>query len=246
MWRLLLVEDDGAMAGLIADWLSGEGFVVTRCARGDEAIPYALRGTPEGAFDLVVLDVMLPGMSGFDVLRGLRAQGGALARIPILMLTARGEVTDRVVGLELGADDYLAKPFDPRELTARLRAILRRQPDYLAPAVSPSPPSGERVIVDDVQVEVAGRMARQCGLPLALTGAEFDILVVLLRGAGAVLSRETLCRDAFGRKWISSDRAVDMHVSNLRRKLGPLPDGRERLQNVRGAGYVYVRASAEQ
>jgi DNA-binding response OmpR family regulator len=240
MWRLLLVEDDLAMADLISQWLSGEGFAVTQCARGDEALAL-VQGQ---AFDVVVLDVMLPGLGGFDVLRSLRSEGGALARLPIIMLTARGEVTDRVVGLELGADDYLAKPFDPRELTARLRAVLRRQSEPAGQGGEAAPQAaGEKLTVDDMEVEVQARVARQAGQTLPLTGAEFDVLLVLVRRAGTVLSRETLCREAFDRKWMSYDRAIDMHVSNLRKKLGPLPDGRERLQNVRGAGYVYVRAS---
>jgi two-component system response regulator CpxR len=238
MWRLLLVEDDLNMADLISQWLSGEGFVVTHCVRGDEVLGLV----QNQVFDVVVLDVMLPGLGGFDVLRSLRSEGGALARLPIVMLTARGEVTDRVVGLELGADDYLAKPFDPRELTARLRAVLRRQSEPIGEAEPRA--SGEKISVDDMEVEVEARVARQAGQTLPLTGAEFDVLLVLVRSAGTVLSRETLCREAFDRKWMSYDRAIDMHVSNLRKKLGPLPDGRERLQNVRGAGYVYVRASA--
>lgn len=232
------------MADLIVNWLGGEGFCVTCCARGDEALEKARAAT----FDVVILDVMLPGLGGFDVLRRLRGAGDALAAVPVLMLTARGEVTDRVVGLELGADDYLAKPFDPRELTARLRAIMRRNiertpdPTTLV-ATTLVAAAGETIRVDDVEVEVEARIARQNKQILPLTGAEFDVLVVLLRGAGFVTSRETLCRQAFDRKWMSYDRAVDMHVSNLRKKLGLLPDGRERLQNVRGAGYVYVRAT---
>jgi len=233
MKRVLLVEDDPAIAGMIGDWLGGEGFAVAWCARGDEAVAKARE------CDIVVLDVMLPGVGGFEVLRRLRSETDELARLPVIMLTARGDVTDRVVGLELGADDYLSKPFDPRELTARLRAVLRRR-DEAAPG-APLPES-QKLAVDDVEVETAARIARLQGNPLPLTGAEFDVLVVLLRGAGQVLDRDTLCRQAFGRKWTSSDRAVDMHVSNLRRKLGPLPDGRDRLQSVRGAGYVYVRA----
>ncbi len=233
MKRVLLVEDDPAIAGMIGDWLGGEGFAVAWCARGDEAVAKARE------CDIVVLDVMLPGVGGFEVLRRLRSETNDLARLPVIMLTARGDVTDRVVGLELGADDYLSKPFDPRELTARLRAVLRRR-DEAGPG-APLPES-QKLAVDDVEVETAARIARLQGNPLPLTGAEFDVLVVLLRGAGQVLDRDTLCRQAFGRKWTSYDRAVDMHVSNLRRKLGPLPDGRDRLQSVRGAGYVYVRA----
>lgn len=237
MRRLLLVEDDRAIAEMVRDWLEGEGFAVTWCARGDEAVESA-RAEP---FDILVLDVMLPGLGGFDVLRSLRAEGGALARVPVVMLTARGDVTDRVVGLELGADDYLSKPFDPRELTARLRAVLRRHGQDDAGEAGPAV---ERIIVDDLEIEVEARTVRRAGEPLLLTGAEFDVLVVLLRSAGRVLSRETLCREAFDRKWMSHDRAVDMHVSNLRRKLGHWPDGRDRLQNVRGMGYVYARVTA--
>lgn len=234
MKRVLLVEDDPAIAQLVSDWLGGEGFAVSWCDRGDQAVAQAR----ESNCDIIVLDVMLPGVGGFEVLRRLRSEGGALAHLPVVMLTARGDVTDRVVGLELGADDYLSKPFDPRELTARLRAVLRRR-DTNGDALPA--PENQKLAIDDLEVEIAARIARLQGSPLALTGAEFDVLVVLLRGAGQVLDRDTLCRQAFGRKWTSYDRAVDMHVSNLRRKLGPLPDGRDRLQSVRGAGYVYVR-----
>ena len=234
MKRVLLVEDDPAIAQLVSDWLGGEGFAVSWCERGDQAVAQAR----ESGYDIVVLDVMLPGVGGFEVLRRLRNEAGTLAHLPVVMLTARGDVTDRVVGLELGADDYLSKPFDPRELTARLRAVLRRH-DTNGDALPAS--ENQKLAVDDLEMEIAARIARLQGSPLALTGAEFDVLVVLLRGAGHVLDRDTLCRQAFGRKWTSYDRAVDMHVSNLRRKLGPLPDGRDRLQSVRGAGYVYVR-----
>jgi DNA-binding response OmpR family regulator len=233
MKRVLLVEDDPAIAEMVTDWLGGEGFAVAWCARGDEAIAKARD------CDIVVLDVMLPGMGGFEVLRRLRSETDGLARLPVIMLTARGDVTDRVVGLELGADDYLSKPFDPRELTARLRAVLRRHEEAEPNAPLPE---NQKITVDDLEVETAARIARLKGTPLPLTGAEFDVLAVLMRGAGQVLDRDTLCRQAFGRKWTSYDRAVDMHISNLRRKLGPLPDGRERVQSVRGAGYVYVRA----
>lgn len=231
MWRLLVVDDDRAMTNLLADFLGSEGFETHFCTRGDEAI----QRVAVGRYDIAVLDVMLPGMGGFEVLRRLRADG---TKLPVVMLTARGEVTDRVVGLELGADDYLAKPFDPRELAARLRAVLRRQG---GDSSSGSAAQKTLLQIDDVEVDVTARITRREGELLGLTGAEFDILLVFLRHAGQIVPRDTLSREALGRPWTVYDRSIDMHVSNLRKKLGPLPDGRERLQNVRGAGYVYVR-----
>lgn len=236
MWRLLVIDDDRAMANLLADFMAAEGFHTHFCVRGDEA----LERIEVGQFDIAVLDVMLPGMGGFEVLRRLRA---AEVKLPIVMLTARGEITDRIVGLELGADDYLAKPFDPRELAARLRAVLRRQGATTIPTNASSEATLAPFRVDDVEVDGAARVAWRNGELLNLTGAEFDILQVFLRNAGQVLTRDMLSREALGRGWTVYDRSVDMHVSNLRKKLGPLADGRERLQNIRGAGYVYVRTT---
>jgi two-component system response regulator CpxR len=180
----------------------------------------------------VVLDVMMPGRNGFDVLRALRAT----SRVPVLMLTARGEDVDSIVGLELGADDYLAKPCNPRVLVARIRAVLRR-----AEAGTAESAHGEVVGVGDVELDPGSRSVRQHGRPVELTSTEFSVLAALLRRAGEVVSKADLSQAALGRELGRYDRSLDMHVSNLRRKLGPAPGGDERIKTVRGVGYLYTR-----
>ncbi|HWG50308.1 MAG TPA: response regulator transcription factor, partial [Candidatus Acidoferrales bacterium] len=183
-----------------------------------------------GEHALVVLDVMLPGMNGLDVLRKLRATSS----VPVLLLTARGQDVDRIVGLELGADDYLPKPFNPRELVARLRAILRRTTS--AGAGSPAQP----VHVADVELHPESRSISCSGKPVTLTGAEFDLLYTFLRNPGKIISREDLTQAALGRPMSPMDRSIDVHVSNLRRKLGPYNGDQERIKAIRGSGYVYL------
>jgi two-component system response regulator CpxR len=175
---------------------------------------------------------MLPGMHGFDVLRRIRAK----SRIPVLMLTARGDDVDRIVGLEIGADDYLPKPFNPRELVARIRAILRRtQPEE---AVA----GGDRqaLVVGDIEMDTATRAVRRSGQPVELTAVEYDLLERLLRAAGQIAKREELVKEVLGRELSPFDRSIDMHVSNLRRKLGHQLDGMERIKTIRGVGYIYA------
>jgi two-component system response regulator CpxR len=187
-----------------------------------------------GEHALVVLDIMLPGMNGLDVLRKLRAH----SRIPVLILTARGDDVDRIVGLEIGADDYLAKPFNPRELMARIRAILRRT-QLLPPGAS----ALEKVAVGDVDVDPAARVVCRGGEPVELTSVEFSLLEMLLRSAGQVVTREQIAHDVLGRQFFPYDRSIDMHVSKLRRKLGDAPSGGDRIKTIRGVGYVYARPS---
>lgn len=224
MARVLLVDDDAELLALLEEFLRGEGFEVVTAGDGEAG----LKAARERAPDLVVLDVMLPRLGGFDVLRRLREASA----MPVLMLSARGEPVDRIVGLELGADDYLAKPFNPRELAARIRAVLRR---------GRSTRVEERLEVGDVVLDPGARIALRGGVPLDLTGTEFSLLEALLRGAGSVLRREVLFREVLGRRPVPFDRSLDVHVSNLRRKLGPLPDGRERIATVRGVGYQAIR-----
>jgi DNA-binding response OmpR family regulator len=227
--RLLIVDDDPDLCDLVQRYLEVEGFVISAVHSGAEG---SHEGT-SGKYDLIVLDVMLPDMRGFDVLRELRAR----ARTPVLMLTAKGDEFDRVLGLQMGADDYLAKPFSPRELIARIGAILRRsgwQSEQVRPLRPPSIKSG------DLELDLAGHSASKSGKPLHLTSAEFDLLHAFLESPGQVLSREALAERVLGRKFSPFDRSIDLHVSNLRQKLGPQTNGAERIRSVRGVGYLYA------
>ncbi len=223
MPRILLVDDDTELCELLAEYLTTEGFEVAAVHDG----PAALERAPKEHWDAVILDVMLPGMNGFDVLKRLRPVLAA----PVLMLTARGEDTDTVVGLELGADDYVAKPCSPRVLVARLRALLRRQAGESAPAP---------IRVGDLELDPASRRVTVGGRPVELTGAEFNLLALLVRDAGRVVSRDVLAEEGLGRPLQAFDRRIETHMTQIRRKLGPLPDGSARIRTVRGAGYQYV------
>ncbi len=228
--HVLLIDDDVELCQLVAQYLTGEGFVVEPVHDSTHGVEVAL----EGRHDILVLDVMLPGMNGFEVLRRIRPS----SRIPVIMLTARGEEVDKIVGLELGADDYLTKPFSPRELVARMRAVLRRTSAHEPASIS----APESVVVADVELDLGSRSVTRGGLSVELTTVEFDLLAILLRAAGHVVSRERLVAEALGRPFTPLDRSVDTHVSNLRRKLGPGRDGRPRIKSVRGTGYQYVWA----
>jgi two-component system response regulator CpxR len=225
--RVLVVDDDVELCELLARYLGREGFRVECAHDGPSGVDRAVSGEP----DIVVLDVMLPGLNGFDVLRRVRET----SEVPVVMLTARGEDVDRIVGLEMGADDYLPKPFNPRELAARLRAVLRRADSGGGPGSTPP------LEVGDLVVDPGARRVRVGGEEPQLTGVEFELVVTLVRSAGQVVSRDELSRAALGRKASSWDRSLDVHLSNLRRKLGPRPDGSERIKTVRGVGYLYVR-----
>jgi len=223
MDRVLVVDDDAELWQLVARYLAREGFDLDWAATGAAAVERALGQD----YSLIMLDVMLPDTDGFDVLRRVRQR----SRTPVLMLTARGDTLDRIRGLEMGADDYLPKPFDPAELAARIRAILRRSAPPLA--------SPAAVAAGDIEMDGGSRTARRNGTPLNLTTVEFDLLAVLMRAAGNTVSREELVRAVLGREFSPFDRSIDTHVCNLRRKLGPLSDGGERIKGVRGAGYLY-------
>lgn len=217
--RVLLIDDDERLHELLARYLQPQGFSLTHAPDGGRG----LATLAAGAFDVVLLDVMMPGLDGLEVLRRIRV-GSA---IPVIMLTARGDEADRVVGLELGADDYVPKPFGPRELLARLRAVLRR----LRPEAS-----AEHLSAGGIVAEPASRHASFEGRELTLTGLEFDILVVLLRRAGRVVPRNVLLEEA-GRDEVVGERTVDQHISKLRKKLGD-EAGARLIQTVRGVGYV--------
>ena len=227
---LLIIDDDVELCELLTEYLGSAGFRVTAANDPEQGVTRALGG--DQAF--VVLDVMMPGMDGFEVLRRIRARSA----VPVLMLTARGDDVDRIVGLEIGADDYLAKPFNPRELVARIHAILRR-------AATPAPAGpAQRLTVGDVELDTGARLVLCKGQPVELTGAEFMLLEVLLHGAGRVVAREELSQAVLGRRLMPFDRSIDMHVSNLRKKLGPGPGNGERIKTVRSLGYLYVASAA--
>ncbi len=232
MESILIVDDDEELCSLVTRYLKSEGFVADAVYNGLQGAEKALAGQ----YVLVVLDVMLPGANGFDVLRQIRRKSA----VPVLMLTARGDDIDRIVGLEIGADDYLAKPFNPRELVARIRAVLRRT--QATPVAVPES-EAERLRVGDIELDIAGRMVKRSGETIDLTGAEFDLLTILLRNAGQVVTREELVKHVLGRSLTPLDRSIDTLVSNLRRKLGHASDGVERIKSLRGIGYVYTRRS---
>jgi len=228
--HILVIDDDIELCELVIDYLTAEGFQVEQVHQGPQGVDKALSGD----FALVILDVMLPEINGFEVLRRIRAK----ARVPVLMLTARGDDVDRIVGLELGADDYLPKPFNPRELVARIHAILRRTRPATAAEIR-----SEKLAVEDVSLETGSRTAYLRDQQLDLTGVEFDLLYAFLKEPGTVLKREDLVKRILGRELSAFDRSIDMHVSNLRKKLGPKSDGGERIKSIRGVGYLYTRSS---
>ncbi|MBA1236161.1 response regulator transcription factor [Stutzerimonas nitrititolerans] len=223
MSELLLIDDDQELCELLVSWLAQEGFVAHACHDGQSARA-ALRELSPAA---VVLDVMLPDGSGLELLKQLR---GEHPNLPVLMLSGRGEPLDRILGLELGADDYLAKPCDPRELTARLRAVLRRSQPPAAPS---------QLELGDLRYSPARGVASVGDHDVSLTLSEGRILEALLAQAGEPLDKQALAQLALGRKLTLYDRSLDMHVSNLRRKLGPHPDGRPRIIALRNRGYLY-------
>jgi len=227
---VLLVDDDRELCRMLGEYLNPEGFRLTTVHDGDEAL-YALG---RHHFDLIVLDVMLPRLGGLDVLRSLRQKNTT----PVLMLTARGEDIDRVVGLELGADDYLPKPFNPRELVARMRAILRR-----SLLLEPQPGRRDRIDAGPLSLHFASRTASARGQTINLTGAEFRILEVLMQQVGIVVSREQLTRQVLSRRLTPYDRSIDTHISNIRRKLVAVAD-QVSIVNVRRTGYVITVADA--
>ena len=228
MNRILIIDDDEELCELVSEYLTVEGFETVAVYDGETGLQKAL----SGEFDLVTLDVMLPKKNGFDVLRELRQT----SKIPVLMLTARGEDMERIVGLEIGADDYLPKPFNPRELVARLRAILRRTEP---PEIS-APTENDKLTVDDVEVQISARSALRNGEDLNLTSVEFDLLAELLRHAGKVVKKEDLSEKVLERKLSPFDRSLDMHVSNLRKKLGNRGNDAEIIKTIRSVGYIYT------
>ena len=226
--RILLVEDDPRLAEMLSEYLGQAGFGVTVAPLGATA----LERLSEADYDAVVLDLMLPDMDGLDVCRELRARDDT----PVLMLTARGDAIDRIVGLELGADDYLPKPFEPRELLARLRAIVRRR------RVRGAAPGEKALHFGRLEIDTAARAVRLDGKPCELTGYQFDLLVALAKNAGRVLSREFLMDLMKGEELESFDRSIDVHVSRIRAAIEDNPKKPRRVITVRGSGYVFAKA----
>lgn len=222
--HVLLVDDDLELVAMLREFLEAEGFRIDAATDGEDAVSMA----SSGGYDAVILDVMLPGISGIDVLRSIRRT----STVPIIMLTARGDKIDRVVGLELGADDYVPKPCFPRELVARLRAILRRGPMALAEQEART-----RLRLGSLDIDMAARRAMCAGRLLDLTASEFNLLVCLLRSGDKVASKDELTSKALGRPRTSYDRSIDIHVSNLRQKLARVPDGAVAIETIRGIGY---------
>jgi two-component system, OmpR family, response regulator CpxR len=229
MDRILVIDDDMELCALVGEYLEPEGFQIEAVYEGNRGLERALSGDHR----LVVLDVMLPGMNGFDVLRRIRNT----SRIPVLLLTARGEDVDRIVGLEIGADDYLPKPFNPRELVARIRAVLRRTQ---AGEKGPGAAIPEALHVGDIDLDPATRTVLHNGQPVDLTSVEFNLLHVLVREAGRVVTRERLVDEVLSRKFSPFDRSIDMHVSKVRKKLGDSDNGSDHIKTVRGVGYIFA------
>lgn len=226
MSKVLIIDDDEELCELVSEYLGVEGFetsVVNDGASGLEA-------ATSGKYDMAILDVMLPKMNGFEVLKNLRTD----SKLPVLMLTARGDDMERIVGLETGADDYLPKPFNPRELVARLRAILRRVNG------EGNEKGTDKIVVDDVELSDSSRSAKLHGEEVVLTSVEFDLLKHLLLEAGKVIKKEELSIRVLDRELSPFDRSLDMHISNLRKKLGSREDGSDRIKTVRSVGYIYT------
>lgn len=220
--RVLLIDDDVRLPDLLRSYLEQNGVALSHAPDGTRGLIML----EQGAYDAVLLDVMMPGLDGLEVCRKIRAK----SNVPVIMLTARGDETDRVVGLELGADDYVGKPFSPRELLARLRAVLRRsRPEVMS----------EQITTGDITVDVPARLATLKGAPIDLTGIEFDILVALVRRAGRVVPRDALLSEAGRSDVIVGERTVDVHISHLRQKLNDDPP--RLIKTVRGVGYVLTK-----
>jgi two-component system response regulator CpxR len=228
MNKILIIDDDEELCDLVAEYLTVEGFETEAVHDGETGLEMAL----SGSFDMAVLDVMLPKMNGFDVLRNLRAT----SKLPVLMLTARGDDMERIVGLEIGADDYLPKPFNPRELVARLRAIMRR----VGAGASDVNGGLEKIEIEDLELSRSSRTAKIGGNDVSLTSVEFELLSHLAGHAGHVVRKEELSEKVLERKLSPYDRSLDMHISNLRKKLGHRQDGSERIKTVRSVGYIYT------
>ncbi|WP_427914061.1 response regulator [Ramlibacter sp. MMS24-I3-19] len=234
MQHLLMIEDDARLAQMVGEYLERSGFTVTRAA--DATAGLALLQEPAGRMpDLVVLDLMLPDIDGLEVCRRIRSMGGETARVPVLMLTAKGDPMDRVVGLELGADDYLPKPFEPRELLARIRAVLRRRVEGAAP------PAAKHMRFGSLEIDKDARTVTIGGEPRELTSYQFDLLAALAERAGRVLTRDQIMEAVRGRELEAFDRSIDVHMGRIRAAIEDDVKNPKRILTVRGVGYVFAK-----
>ncbi len=232
MGRLLMIDDDTEFCEILADYFETEGFAVISTYNGMDGFKQVFTAAKD-EYDLILLDIELPGMNGFEVLKLIRSRQNT----PVIILTGRTQRTDLIIGLDLGADDYLAKPCNPRELLARVRAILRRVKNGMKDGAGPAP---GRIAVGDIELDGRARVVRRNGVELQLTSIEFNFLEILLRAAGNIISREQLARSALGRDLGIYDRSVDMHVSRLRKKLGHKYNGIDRIKTIRAVGFIYT------
>ena len=226
--HILLIDDDTELCELLSQYLEQEGFTISACHDGREGLSAARSGD----YAFLILDVMLPGCNGFDLLRQLRQH----STMPVIMLTARGDEVDRIVGLQMGADDYLPKPFNPRELVARIRAIQRRGENGLGQHKG----LPGKIIADDILIDVGTRSVYQHEAEVVLTAVEFSLLHALIKRIGQVVNREELAQEVLGRKLEMFDRSIDVHISSLRKKLGHHIGDVERIKTIRGIGYMYA------
>jgi len=232
--NLLMIEDDARLAKMVMEYLGQSGFVINHAGDAQSGLA-ALRPTiATPAPDLVILDLMLPDMDGLEVCRRIRAMGGPIAQVPVLMLTAKGDPMDRIIGLELGADDYLPKPFEPRELLARIRAVLRRRVDG-------GTQNTNRVRFGSLEIDRDARAVMVGGAPCELTSYQFDLLVALAERAGRVLTRDQIMEAVRGRELDAFDRSIDVHMGRIRAAIEADPKNPKRILTVRGVGYVFAR-----
>lgn len=226
--KLLLVDDDQELCELMGQYLQSEGFDISFAHSVEQALPLLQQ---DGSYDLLIFDIMMPGQSGLELLQQVRPR----IKTPVIMLTGRGEDIDRIIGLEMGADDYLGKPCNPRELVARIRAVLRRSGQQSAPE-----DNSDRLDLHGIELDSGKRQVRVSDTELELTSAEFNVLAELMRSAGTIVSKDDLTEKVLHRKLTAYDRAIDVHVSRVRQKLAAVLPDRELIKTVRGAGYMLV------
>ena len=235
--RLLLIDDDVRLAAMVVDYLQAAGYVLDHVSDGEQALARLAREVPQ----LVILDWMLPGLDGLEVCRRIRMLPGSVARVPVLMLSAKGDPMDRIIGLEMGADDYLPKPFEPRESPARIRAVLRRRMPADPPTDEGASPQRPPLRFGSLEIDRDARTVSVESRPCELTAYQFDLLLVLAERAGRVLSREQIMEAVRGRELEAFDRSIDVHMGRIRQAIEADPKAPRRILTVRGVGYVFAK-----